>query len=287
MNILTTLALSLKNGSESLPIMNPPEISSTEFLKELDYDPSLMTNDIAELARLHRTTSTREFDISRMRALHESRLLLAWSTVAEDSLLLVNGHSEDSSNLSTTFVCATIISALIEQAKRLDTGTEIIPLGFLCSQHQNPRHDPEAEPTRLAMNLVLQLVAQYPRFKPAKLHRYLEKMDREDISSICKIFGLLVQQLPKTAVVYLILDGLCFRQRRQESDVRQIVDCLIDIHQDEHKATLKFTFSSPTQARFIEDLFEDSEVLNLPLVPTPSAGPFSLPHPTTRSRSNA
>lgn len=267
--------------------MNAPEISPTEFLKELDYDPNLMTDDIAELARLHRTTSTLKFDISRMRALHESRLLLAWSTVAEDSLLLVNGHSEDSSNLSTTFVCATIISALIEQAKRLDTGTEIIPLGFLCTQHQNPRHDVEVGPARLAMNLVLQLVAHYSSFKPAKLHRYLEKMDREDISSICKIFGLLVQQLPKTAVVYLILDGLCFRQRRQESDVRQIVDCLIDIHRGEHKATLKFMFSSPTQARFIEDLFEDSEILNLPLVPIPSAGPFSLPHPTTTSRKNA
>ncbi|ETS78285.1 hypothetical protein PFICI_10347 [Pestalotiopsis fici W106-1] len=261
-------SLAIKHTSNSLlPAASHPITTSAEFLRELEYDPNLIIKDVNELRRLYFTNTVSRPDANRLWAFKENRRVTAWRTVHEDSLMLVNARSGDSMDWSTTMVNATFIRCLIEEKPDF-TRINTIPLGFFCSQHRDPYRDEEAKPERIALNLVLQLVHHFPNFEPTDLRKCLDKLERDNIDSIFRIFRYLVKKLPETARVYLILDGLSFTRENQERSVWEIVDHLICILlEKKHKATLKFMFCSPTRANFLEKLFDDSEILNLPLAP--------------------
>ena len=84
--------------------------------------------------------------------------------------------------------------------------------------------------------------------------------------SICYWLRKMIADLSEKVVLLVILDGLVFftQSTEQSEETKLLISSLVSIFRGRRKATLKFMFSSPVRLDFIEDLFLDSELLDLP-----------------------
>ncbi|KAI1776930.1 hypothetical protein F4818DRAFT_457514 [Hypoxylon cercidicola] len=117
------------------------------------------------------------------------------------------------------------------------------------------------------MSLFLQLIDRGREFvDSAFLQRCRSQVDPRDTASVCHMLGELIMRLGDNVFVVIIIDGL--RYFTQTSDTYQqlkgIISHLVAIYTSRPATTLKFLFSSPTRMEFLEDLFKDEEILNLP-----------------------
>ncbi|KAK8099950.1 hypothetical protein PG999_010324 [Apiospora kogelbergensis] len=268
--------LELRNMKKKSPSL---EITAKDILKKLQYDPSLISQDIEALVRLSRPSCIAPINTDRVHAIRRNTRMRAWLTVDEPCLYLLNGGAE-TSDTSTSFIMAKIAGTLLQQQQRQSrkshSAMEVIVLAYFCSQHQNYYRDAAASPSELAMSLLLQLIDKYAGFSRAALQDCLDRTDPEDISSICDSLRCLLEELPSEAVVYLVVDGIAYFATPQErmDGMRELMGILVEVFHDNVSATLKFIFSSPARSAFLEDLFEEDEILNIPRDPPPANGPL-------------
>ena len=85
-----------------------------------------------------------------------------------------------------------------------------------------------------------------------------------------------MKKLPGDVFLFVLIDGLSFfadPPDRQE-ETAWIVSRLLNLQREPQRATIKLMFVCPTNAAFVQDLFEEAEIMNLPRNP-PSAGRWS------------
>ncbi|KAI1076434.1 hypothetical protein F5B20DRAFT_572868 [Whalleya microplaca] len=251
------------------------ETTTEEILEELLYDPSLVLDDMQALSRLSLPTAMTPLDVDRVYAVQMSPVVRSWLTIDEDSLLLINGGS-DAMDGSTSFAAAQLVRSLLQQPTDHQDAMVILPVAYFCSEHRNYYRDNVASPTELAMSLLLQLIDRYHEFRSKELRECLDRTDPTNIESISTSFRRLVKRLPSTTVVYLVIDGVSFftMPPERKRGIRDVISHLVNVYHQQSAATLKFLFTSPTRSNFLEDLFEEDQIINIPSTPPPMGSPF-------------
>jgi hypothetical protein len=248
-----------------------PDLDPEVILKEFLYDQGLVQDDSAALVKgaTHTTHSSQE--ASRLAALHANLRLRAWLTVDEPSLLLVNGRADPRPNSETSIYSAEIFQQLLQHSDAQGSSDQasamVFPIGFFCGQHRDWQLDSNGSPEELAMSLLLQLIDRGREvLDPASLRQCYEKLKPDNITSILAAFESLVMSLGPTVVLVVIIDGLRFfaQPRARGQGTRDVVSRLIELFREGPTATMKLMFSSPTKSNFVEDLFADEEILEMP-----------------------
>jgi hypothetical protein len=142
-------------------------------------------------------------------------------------------------------------------------------VAFFCGQHRDWQLDSNGNPEELAMSLLLQLIDLGRReVDPAILQKCYDTLRPDSISSIFSAVDDVVSSMGSSAVVIIIVDGVRFfaQPRERCTAMRKVITRLIRLYRENTagKAVLKVLLSSPTRSEFIEDLFFDEEILELP-----------------------
>ena len=239
------------------------------ILGALLYDKNLRKKDVQSILDLGIYTSPSRPDPARVEAIQRNAQIRAWLTLDASAALLLNG-GVDPFCTSTSFSVAMIVSSLLHDHSRpLRSTTEspaaIVVLAYFCDRHRDYRRDAAGSPTEMAMSLMLQLLDRYRMFNSGDIEACLDGTDPDDLASIVNSLGRLISCLPSNAVVLLFVDGLYFFTTPADrlSETIYVVEQLLGMFRSEHSATLKLLFSSPVASRFIEEHFEDDEVVNM------------------------
>lgn len=239
-------------------------------LTTFQYDQDMVSRDYSSLTRLIGTNISADVDQCRMAALESNYRVQAWLTLDKPSLLLVNGQTQERPDNEISVFSARLASSLVsysQSSKGTRRGDIIIfPLIFFCGEHRDHRRDRYATPAGLILHLFLQLVDQLRGMSSRVILRHFDPpLDSGDITSICKAMEELVMALPRNVFLCIIVDGLVFwdqhASRRQE--MRQVVSQLVKLYRMRLKATAKILFTNPTRPVFVEDLFEDGEIVHI------------------------
>lgn len=86
-----------------------PTVTVECVLKTLEYDQSLVMNDMRALLRLSLPTAFPQIDVNRVRAIQRNPRMRAWLAVDEDSMMLLNGGS-NALDPSTSYFAAQVSS---------------------------------------------------------------------------------------------------------------------------------------------------------------------------------
>jgi hypothetical protein len=245
----------LKNIQNRISYSN---VTSDQVLRELNYDPSLVSDDMESLLQLGAPRSMVRIDMSRVQNLQRNLRMRAWLSVDDNIILLANGCSSNA-DLSTSFASANLVNSLRQQASRLSDDMLVIVLAYFCSQHRDYRRDEAANPVEPCMSLLLQLVDSYPGFNAADLQECSETTDPRSSASICTSLENLLNRLPPSAVVYLVIDGISFFAVPPERlhSTREAIELLVNLYRQSSSTTLKFLFCSPVRFQFVEGLFDE------------------------------
>jgi hypothetical protein len=201
-------------------------------------------------------------------AMLQSPRLRSWLAIDESSTLLINGQGRPTPKSEVSYTAAKLVESLIRIAA---DKPNIIVLAYFCGQHQR-LSDVYANPSELTMSLLVQLIDGYRGFPQGELEQCLQDVDPRSVVSLCQAFHGLVAQLPKNIFLYVVVDGLSFfaEPANRGEQTATIVHQLVDLHAESIKATVKLLFTCPTRALFVEDIFEEEEIVNLPRNPKPS-----------------
>ncbi|KAK3315819.1 hypothetical protein B0H66DRAFT_559782 [Apodospora peruviana] len=261
----------------------PDDTTRAEILDRLLYEPDLVVSDCEALAQLIRNRFAKTtLDSSRIAALQSNARLRAWLTIDESSLLLLNGRTRPQPVSETSVVSAQIMQRLLlwrdnnnpqMELSSSSSATVLAPLAFFCSRHRDWTRDPNASPAEAAMSLLLQLIdnRSIATLIPTDVLRECrDETVPEDVASICaSLEKIILRCLDSSRVILvLVLDGLRFfaQPAERRDQMRELVEGLVGIYRRRSRtsATLKFLFASPTRSEFVEDLFDEDEILTLP-----------------------
>ncbi|KAK8129307.1 hypothetical protein PG999_001687 [Apiospora kogelbergensis] len=259
--------------TKSLPRRRQPKLllepEVYTILEKLKYERGLVSQDCEVFQRSGRQSNL-TMDLGRMFAIESTFRIQAWLTIDESSMLLVNGRSESRRSPELSILSARIIDRLLESHRTGEpsrNGMVIVPLAFFCSQHRDRKRDPYSNPSELAMSLLLQLIEQHHEgIKSSLIRECHAQLEPTSMISICYWLRKMIADLSEKVVLLVILDGLVFftQSTEQSEETKLLISSLVSIFRGRRKATLKFMFSSPVRLDFIEDLFLDSELLDLP-----------------------
>ncbi|KAK3317645.1 hypothetical protein B0T19DRAFT_295381 [Cercophora scortea] len=249
-----------------------PKVTPLKILKALLYDPELIKNDLTELLKLGTPgrSGPTNLDPTRVHTLQRNPRIRAWLTIDESSALLLDGGA-DPLSLDTSFFMATMVSSLLDENTKPNTSITVVTLAYFCTQHRDYSRDVAGSPEEMAMSLLLQLIDQYRGFETADLQECLNSTVPGDVSSICASFGRLVQCLPADVVVFVLIDGVQVFAAPPErrSRTRDVVESLLRVYGLPRDAKFKLLVASPARSKFVEDLFDEEEMVHIPTDPPP------------------
>ncbi|KAK8135973.1 hypothetical protein PG984_003913 [Apiospora sp. TS-2023a] len=262
------------DNSQRKPLVRP-SITAKDILEEFQYDQDLVPQDIRALLRLSRPSNTiSPIEANRAHAILWNPRIGVWLSDHAPYLYLLNGGSQEATDATTSFVMAKIAGTLLEQQQHHHHNHQQSGNDSSGMKHRNYYRDAAASPSELAMSLLLQLIDGYPNFSSATLQDCLDRTDPHRIASICDSLRRLLEELSPDVLVCVVVDGIAHfaipQQRKDE--MRELVQRLVEAFHGKIRATAKFIFSSPTRSGFLEDLFDEDEILNIPRDPPPANG---------------
>lgn len=247
-----------------------PGLTAKDFLKQFLYDADLVKRDCNALKKQINPVGRAELDMDRIKALQSNYSLRAFLTVHESSLILLNGRAESRPDSEVSIFSAHVVDRLLQQYEfqrdNVESKISILPAAFFCGQHRNWRNDANAKAEEAAMNLLLQLVDRHgDGIDATVLQKCYESIDPENITSICEALDTVISYFKNNEIVVLIMDGLrYFAQPPDRNEkTRELISCLVNIYRKRPAATLKFLFANPTKTDFVEDLFEEHELVSI------------------------
>ncbi|KAH7310891.1 hypothetical protein B0I35DRAFT_439852 [Stachybotrys elegans] len=180
----------------------------------------------------------------------------AWMVAPISGKLLVEADFTIHHEISAlSVVCSTLLQAFRANPR-------FISLAFFCGLHTDP-FDHDSGPRAMLMSLIAQLIIQFPFDLCASSQVDLSWLDwGEDphIGDLCELFFWLIDQLPSTATVMCILDGIHIYERKGYiEELVEALGCLLDMTLDGFvAATVKILVVSPRRTSEVREEFEDS-----------------------------
>ncbi|KAL9088211.1 MAG: hypothetical protein Q9165_006338 [Trypethelium subeluteriae] len=261
----------LKHHSTPIEQRSLPDLEPEEFLSHFLYEPNVVAEDFKSLKQQLHGMRGASVDTNRLAALHSNVRLRAWLTINEPSAILLNGRASRPHDLEVSLFSVKMIESLLEQHEACGIRglpkVAVIPLAFLCGQHRDWRRDSNGAPEEVAMSLLLQLVDRCrERLDRSILRQCYTRTKPGNLGSICTSLESLIMCLDQNVILVLILDDLwSFSQPRERCEkTKELISRLVETYRKRPTATLKLLFSSPMRSEFVEDMFDESELLDLP-----------------------
>ncbi|KAK4208819.1 hypothetical protein QBC37DRAFT_391694 [Rhypophila decipiens] len=183
--------------SESTLLRDVPAVQD-KLMSALDYNSSADRDDMA--ACLRSVWQIPRSDQDRLVPAMQSPKLKQWITDTTSSAIFLNFNATRNRR-STSFVAAKL-------ADSIQASSSVVVLSFFCDAHSRQlAGDSDLGVAGMMRSLVGQLLVAYPNYSVGVVQG-IRAANLDSVKDLCKIFILLIGQLPRNMTVFCILDGV-------------------------------------------------------------------------------
>lgn len=230
---------------------------------------------------LHIISSLSSGSQDRAVALITSPILQTWLTSAVSLPLLVNGHMFSSDGEARqsplSYFCAKLVDSILPPTTSSQTSKNrtVFAVRWFCGQHTNMYNygpgvtDYEAHPPGMLGNMLAQLVVQ---LLECPLLSQLDSLslpkNDSGLFELCTLFSLLVGALPRGSILFVVIDGISYyedEERREEC--MEVLSTLTEVTRGSsafaNGCLIKLLVTAPLRSHHVQDLFKDTETLDL------------------------
>ncbi|KAA8904873.1 hypothetical protein FN846DRAFT_951720 [Sphaerosporella brunnea] len=223
------------------PSPQPTYISQLKLLELLATDPNIASAD--REACVHAGQAFKMATQDRAGWLMQSEKLKSWLTSRYAEVRLIHGNHEPLKISPVSYLCAMLVESL-EKLK------PALVLYFFCGSHTQSR-DPLSNAYALLKSLLAQLLSQHT-FDTSFLQPYdVQRLEKNDLQSLCNLFWGLAQQLDSTVALFCIIDGISFFETSQrEPAMHAVLDKLLALARGDTMGTVfKLLVTSPATTK--------------------------------------
>lgn len=196
----------------------------------------------------------------RVKWMMESRKLQEWLNLPKSRTLLVNGNSDGNDTFSsTTFLSAKLIEGLQQIAP-------LVSLHFFCSLHMSSKKGYKDDATTLLKSFISQLLERdYDYDLTFFSQDDLEKIEHNDLDTICKLFRHLVQQLPNATFLFWMIDGINYYERSERRNgFQKVIDELLAVIGTCNDIVIKLLLTCHSKSTYIKNSLDKDNILTIP-----------------------
>lgn len=189
----------------------------------------------------------------------QSRQLKEWLVAPRSRALLLNGNGEGSPTFSP---CTLLTAKLLEGLRQVQP---IICLFYFCSLHTS---DQREDASTLVKTMVSQLLHCGVTYDTSFLTpKDLEKIEQNDLNTLCMLFQQLMQQIPSGILLFLVVDGINFYERSERrQDFLEVLKVLLAILEERRNLAFKILLSCHGRSSFAKNLVGKENTLTAPSV---------------------
>lgn len=209
----------------------------------------------------------------------QSPKLHRWITETNSSALFVNANCKSFRKQQISFISAKLVDSIQPPSlKSQHRPNSVFALSFFCGEHQRS-DDPDWGVDGMMRSLLGQLLLSYPNFDLYDIER-MHDISYDRVEDLCRMFYMLISQLPKHIVVFCVIDSISFFEDKEElCDECELVmeELTYIIEQTQHRGcTFKLLLTSQWNSRVLYKVLPDQErdVLWMPSK-VPSKGGFT------------
>ena len=261
-----------------------------DLLRALSFDRVANTAAQDASTLLHIVDNLSFGSQDRAVALITSPVMQKWLTSTVSLPLIVNGHmfsSEGEIRQSPlSYFCAKLINSILPSRTSLQAAKNrgVFAVNWFCGQHTNfndygpGMSDYDAHPPGMLNNLLGQLIVQLLECTSLPQLDHLSVSSNDPpLSELCDLFVLLVEALPRGSMLFIVIDGISYyedEERREEC--MEVVSMLTEITRGgpgfRNECLTKLLVTAPLRSHCVQDLFEDTEILDLDEYIPPNGG---------------
>ncbi|EXJ72273.1 uncharacterized protein A1O5_04777 [Cladophialophora psammophila CBS 110553] len=197
---------------------------------------------------------------ARAEQLIQVRQLKDWMVSPTSSQLLIHGDYQGKQDISgLSLFCSSLAQSLVARAP------QYIPLVFFCGLHTDRNVDDYTGGLAIIQNFICQLLCQFDFDKKLLANDVGEDRIRDgDIGKLCSLFELLVKQLPSTVVLFCLIDGIVYYERKEfVNDLGLVLVTLLKISEQSDQAAVKVLVTSPTVTTSVRKPFPHDLILSM------------------------
>ena len=261
-----------------------------DLLKIFNFDcvADTVAKDASNLLHIVGNLSSSSQD--RAVALITSSVMQKWLTSTESLPLIVNGQmfsSEGETRQSPlSYFCAKVIDSILppRTSSQKPKTRAVFAVRWFCGQHTNLYDygpgvtDYDAHPPGMMSNMLAQLIVQLLEcsFLPQLQHLSLPENDLQ-LSEMCNIFKSLVGALPRGSILFIVIDGISYYEDEERRDeCMEVLSTLTETTREgpgfSNGCLIKLLVTAPLRSYYVQNLFEDSEILDLDEYIPPNGG---------------
>lgn len=237
------------------PSRNGPTLRKIGQL--LNTSPSTADQDMEEVLR-----EAQRFPVflqTQANQFMTSQKLQDWLLSPYSRALLAQASEGDEKVSALSFV-----ASLLVQSFR--TSEDAIPLYFYCGLHTDPYNDSLAGATGGLRSIIAQLLrTERLDFDLGFIdHKHIQALEYGDLEALCDLFEGLTQQLPRSTVLLLVVDGISFYETRDRlGDTCCAMNRMLELV-DKASFVFKLLITSPGQSAHVSKGFHHEQVYWLP-----------------------
>lgn len=205
-------------------------------------------------------TSLSLTDQDRVEWMMRSSKLREWLNAPESRTFLLNGDGD----ANEMFPPTTFLSAKLSESLAHIEPTFL--QSFFCSLHTSSRNDNMADATGLVKSFISQLLLRDVAWDLAFLSTtHLEKIQRNDIDTICALLRSLIQQLPDATFLFWMIDGINYYERSERRrNFLKVIHELLAIIKDCNGVVIKLLLTCPGKSLYVKDALAKEDILTVP-----------------------
>ena len=185
-----------------------------------------------------------------------------WLNHPRSEPILVNGNKTGNEVFSpTTFLAAKMVETL--QAIE-----PIITLQFFCSLRATGKNDVKDNAITMLKSLIAQLLLRDVAWDLTSISQeYADRIQGNDLETLCEVFCRLLQQLPNMTFVYWMIDAITFYERAEwRGDFLKAINELLNIMDSCKQVVIKLFLTCHGRSSFVKDYIEDEDILLVPSI---------------------
>lgn len=266
--IHATASLSSRPASPMSPPMSlpsPPQrlFQPGELLFHLGI-ADILTPDLHQL-RDKREIAVSQADRSLAEHIVRTGPFQQWLGAPRSTQLLVHGNYERRASYISglSLFCMSMWHMLTER--------RYVPLVFFSGLHFDSNVDSQTGGLAVIRSLIQQLLSQtasgeFGACEPIALtEEEFQGMQQGDLGMLCRLFMELVRRLPRTAPVFIVLDGVVFYEREEFwRDFQRVLVSILQLSSEwQTQAPVKVLVASPMPTARVREIFPNDLIMSM------------------------
>ncbi|KAH8822019.1 hypothetical protein F5884DRAFT_769740 [Xylogone sp. PMI_703] len=269
--------LPLRRASSESKLIRDRSEAQNAFLSAFGFESSVIRRDVESSLRGVWTLPRPDQD--RIVAIMQSPKLHRWIAETSSSALFINANCKGFRKQQISFISAKLVDSIRPPSLKSEhRPSSVFALSFFCGEHQR-LDDPDWGVDGMMRSLVGQLLLSYPNFKLNVIEK-MHSMNYDSVEDLCRMFYMLISQLPPHIVVFCIIDSISFFEDNEvlceESEL--VMQELTDIiEKAQHRGcTFKLLLTSQWNSRVLYKAlpYQERDVVWMP-AKVPSQGGFT------------